>query len=214
MTKIELRKEYNYSESDFIILYIAEFIKRKNHGFLIRAVPELKKQIPNLKLILPGRGILLEEMKTLAQELGIDDIIDFPGYRNDINNLCRISDIHVAVSHQEGQGINNIEAMTTGLPLVVSNIRGHQDVVVDGRNGFLFEPGNSKDMIDKIMKLYNNEALMNEIKQNNIQDCKKFSVEKAIEKTAAIYISVLSPPPPFRQINSSLYYAVSYQEAA
>lgn len=72
--KIALRSKYKYNSDDFIILYIAEFIPRKDHGFFIKNIPELKKRIPNLKVIMPGRGVQLKEMKILA--VNIDDFME------------------------------------------------------------------------------------------------------------------------------------------
>lgn len=187
MNKNELRKEYGYSPEDFILLYIAEFIPRKNHRFLLNAVPALWKSIPETKVLLPGKGILLKEMKILAVELEIDSIVRFPGYRKDINNLCCISDVHVSVSRQEGLAINNIEAMACGLPIIASDIRGHRDVVFPGRNGFLFPPDSSKDMIAFIKRIYDDNALRDEIGNNNIHDAEKFSVKSAVDKMAGIY---------------------------
>ncbi|MDO5773869.1 MAG: glycosyltransferase [Spirochaetales bacterium] len=99
--KLALRSKYKYDSGDFIILYIAEFIPRKDHEFFIRNIPELKKRIPSLKVIMPGRGVQLKEMKILAVNLGVDDIIWFSGYRKDINLLCAISDLYVTTSRQE-----------------------------------------------------------------------------------------------------------------
>lgn len=137
--KNALRSKYKYDFSDFIILYIAEFIPRKDHGFFIKNIPELKKRIPNLKVIMPGRGVQLKEMKILAVNLEVDDIIWFPGYRKDINLLCAISDLYVTTSRQEGLPISVIEAMASGLPIVASSIRGQTDAVLPGRNGELYQ---------------------------------------------------------------------------
>lgn len=185
--KIELRSKYKYSSDDFIVLYIAEFIPRKDHGFFIKNIPALKKLIPNLKVIMPGRGVQLKEMKILAVDLEVDDIIWFPGYRKDINILCEISDLYVATSRQEGLPLSVIEAMASGLPVVASDIRGQTDAVVPGRNGELYELGNSADFVEKILSLYKNPGLRAEISRNNIEDSAKYSVEIAVEKMAEIY---------------------------
>ena len=55
--KLTLRSKYKYDSSDFIILCIAEFIPRKGHDFFIENISELKRQIPNLKVIMPSRGV-------------------------------------------------------------------------------------------------------------------------------------------------------------
>ena len=185
--KFALRSKYKYDFDDFIILYIAEFIPRKDHEFFIKNIPELKKQIPNLKVIMPGRGVQLKEMKILAVNLEVDDIIWFPGYRKDINLLCALSDLYVTTSRQEGLPISVIEAMSSGLPIVASNIRGQTDAVVPGRNGELYQLGNDVDFVEKILELYKNPELRAEMRKYNIEDSRKYSVGIAVKKMAEIY---------------------------
>lgn len=185
--KKALRSKYKYDSGDFIILYIAEFIPRKDHDFFIKNIPELKKQIPNLKVIMPGRGVQLKEMKILAVNLEVDDIIWFPGYRKDINLLCAISDLYVTTSRQEGLPISVIEAMASGLPIVASNIRGQTDAVVPSRNGELYQLDNNADFVEKILELYKNSEIRTEIRKNNIEDSAKYSVDIAVKKMAEIY---------------------------
>lgn len=185
--KKALRSKYKYDSGDFIILYIAEFIPRKDHDFFIKNIPELKKQIPNLKVIMPGRGVQLKEMKILAVNLEVNDIIWFPGYRKDINLLCAISDLYVTTSRQEGLPISVIEAMASGLPIVASNIRGQTDAVVPSRNGELYQLDNNADFVEKILELYKNSEIRTEIRKNNIEDSAKYSVDIAVKKMAEIY---------------------------
>ncbi len=191
MNKSKLRKKYGYDEKDFILIYIAEFIPRKNHTFLLNAIPALREQIAGLKVILPGKGTLLKDMKKLAVDLEIDDIVKFLGYRRDINNLCRMSDVHIATSLQEGQGINNIEAMACGLPIVASDIRGHRDSVVDGENGLLFPLNDGKAMCDCIMSIYESIEFREYISKNAMERSKKYDLNGIRKRMAEIYDSVI-----------------------
>lgn len=188
--KNELRKRFGYSPSDFIILYIAEFIPRKNHEFLLNAITEIREKIPNLKLLLPGKGILLEKIKKQAKTLGLNDIINFIGYSKEINNLCNISDLYVTTSHQEGLPISVIEAMACGLPIIASNIRGQNDVIIDGRNGYLYEQNNVKQFCDYILEISNNHFLKDEMTNNNLNDVRKYSLDIALNKMNKIYSEV------------------------
>lgn len=185
--KMMLRQKYKYDSDDFIILYVAEFIPRKDHEFFIKNIPALRKQIPNVKVILPGRGVRLKEMKILAVNLDVDDILWFPGYRKDVNRLCAISDLYVTTSRQEGLPISVVEAMASGLPVVASNIRGQTDAVVPERNGELYKLDSSTDFLEKILRLYNSPELRAEMQKNNREDSKKYSVDIAVQKMAGIY---------------------------
>jgi glycosyltransferase EpsD len=185
--KAQLRFKMGYQKQNFILLYIAEFIPRKNHKLLINSIAKLKEQIPNLKVIFAGKGILLEQYERKIRKLQLNEYVNFIGYRQDIEKWCQISDIHVSTSLQEGQGLNNIEAMASGLPIVCSRIRGHIDVVNDGRNGFLFDLNRPNDMIKRIIMLYEDNNLREMISKNNLADVGKYSITKSIGKMSEIY---------------------------
>ncbi|MBD5434621.1 MAG: glycosyltransferase family 4 protein [Treponema sp.] len=192
MNKSELRKKYGYDEKDFILIYIAEFIPRKNHTFLLNTIPALREQIAGLKVILPGKGTLLKDMKKLAVDLEIDDIVKFLGYRKDIADLCRASDVYVSVSLQEGLPVSVIEAMACGLPIVASDIRGHRDNVVDGENGFLFAFGDSKRICDGVLDIYKSMELHERFSRNSVELAKKYDLKSIRLKMAKIYDEVES----------------------
>jgi glycosyltransferase EpsD len=189
--KNRFREILGFHDTDFIILYIAEFIPRKNHIFLLRQIPLLRQSMPEIKFLFAGKGELFESCKSTASELGITEIVHFLGYRDDVEILCQIADLHVSSSRQEGQGLNNIEAMASGLPLVCSKIRGHMDVITEGRNGFLFELNDPDKMIKTIITLYKTPELRETIARINVVDAKKFSVDTAVEKMAEIYMKYM-----------------------
>ncbi len=192
MIKSNLRSKLDFCESDFIIVYIAEFIPRKNHEFLLRSIDELRKKIPELKILLVGRGGLFKKMKHLTVDLEIDDIVKFLGYRKDIADLCRASDVYVSVSLQEGLPVSVIEAMGCGLPIVASDIRGHRDNVVDGENGFLFALGDSKRMCDGVLDIYKLMELHERFSRNSVEFAKKYDLKSIRLKMSKIYDEVES----------------------
>lgn len=187
-----LRDEVGVSRDAFVLLYTAQFIPRKNHEMLIKQVPKIRESIPTLKVLFAGNGPILEEMKTLANNLEVSDCISFLGGRGDIDRLCRVADLHVATSKLEGQGINNIEAMACGCPLVVSRVRGHRDVCIDGKNGFLFDLNKPQDMVAEIIHLYKDKKLYNTISEFNKKDASRFDVKREVEAMAKIYKIVLN----------------------
>ncbi|PKC51596.1 UDP-Glycosyltransferase/glycogen phosphorylase, partial [Rhizophagus irregularis] len=116
--KRQIRQEYGYKVDDFILIYAGELSYRKNQDLIIDAVSLLKNKIPNLKVLLAGAGPLSEHYKQKVIKLGIEENIEFLGYRMDVNKLMLLSDIAVSASRQEGLPVNIMEAMATGLPLV------------------------------------------------------------------------------------------------
>ena len=188
--KANLRETYGYGVDDFILLYVAEFIPRKNHRFLLRNLQELRERIPNLRILLAGKGELLADCQEECAALEMDDIVDFLGYRNDIDKLCQLSDVLLSTSKQEGLPINVIEAMASGLPVVCTNIRGHSDAVVDGQGGFLVNVDDDAALTDAVMRLYSDKALKTMQGAYNRTACDKFSVEKAVEAMAEIYTAL------------------------
>jgi glycosyltransferase EpsD len=189
--RIEVRKSFGLKEDDFVLFYTAQFIVRKNHKMLIESLPNLLTKIPNLKVLFAGNGETFESSKVLAKNLGLSHVINFLGGRSDIEVLCAIADLHVATSIQEGLATSNIEAMACGCPIVVSQIRGHRDVCVDNRNGFMFELNDPQGMESAIVNLYKDKDLCRIISENNKVDAHKYAVTKEVECMGVIYNKML-----------------------
>jgi len=185
--KMELRKNYGFKDSDFILIYVAQFVPRKNHGFLIAQMPLLLQKISNLKILFVGSGYLMEKCKSLVKKQALDDQVLFLGYRTDVENLYPLSDILISVSNQEGFGLNLPEGMACGLPIVCSKIRGHADIVKPSVNGFLFQLDNADEMNDRIYQLYTDKSLRETISKQNIIDAERFSVTNSVNAMSIIY---------------------------
>lgn len=182
-----LRKQYGFDDNDFILLYTAEFIPRKNHKLLFEIIPKIRQQIPNLKVILSGRGKLFDHYKTFVNDNHYEDIVIFTGYTNHINDYCRVSDLLVSTSLQEGLPISMIEAIGTGLPVVCSKIRGHVDVITNSYNGYLCSLNNPNEFADKIIELYKEEKKRKEMSKSALDVAKKYDVSIAVKKISNIY---------------------------
>ena len=189
--KHEIRKKIGLRDSDFVVLYVAQFIPRKNHQLIIHQIQNIVKTVPDFKVVFAGNGETLLQCKTLAEQMGVSKYIMFLGGRSDIPDLCGMADIHVSPSLQEGLAIGNIEAMATGCPLVLSNIRGHREVCRDGINGYLFDLNDPQKMTDSIIVLFQDKERYELIKATNLHDVHKFSVDCSVKSMAGIYKSVV-----------------------
>lgn len=182
-----LRKEYKFKDDDFLLIYTAEINKNKNHTFLIKAISLLKDGIPNIKLLFAGEGILKEKNEKYTHRLNLKDDIVFLGYRQDLEKIIPMCDVGTSASLREGFGINIVEYMSCGLPVVAIKNRGHKEIVIDYSNGFLFEQGDMNQFVDLIEKLYKDKPLRKKLGENAIKSVQKFSIESSQNAMSEIY---------------------------
>lgn len=190
--KLLLKKELGFNTNDFLLLYVAEFIPRKNHAFLIDSMPELVKKFPKIKLIFVGKGILMEEMKKKRDQLKLNDNIIFFGFRYDVEKFASIADIGVSSSIHEGLGLGLAEEMLCSIPIVATLDRGHREMVVNGYNGYLFEQGNHNEFIKFISEIYKKENLRKIFGQNAYEKAQEFTIENSLSSMAKIYKKYLN----------------------
>lgn len=198
-TVSEWKKSFGLNENDFAFVYAAEFSKRKNHQLLLKgfapALDLLKKTegftAGNLKLVLAGDGVLLEETKALVVELGIEGQVIFPGYVRNIPELYACCQAAVTTSRIEGLPFNVMEAMACGLPVIASDIKGHRELIAHGENGLLFESGNLEQLTDRIIEIYQNAPLRMRLLDNSPNRIRPFSIENVKPGIIEIYLNLL-----------------------
>ena len=133
--KAQQRKRLELAADALVLVYAGEFSGRKHQSSLIRALALLPERVV---LLLPGSGALIEECKELAAQLGVDSRVRFPGFARDVETYYRAADICVSSSRIEGLPFNIMEAMACGLPVIASDVKGHEDLVHAGENGLLY----------------------------------------------------------------------------
>lgn len=183
----ELRKVHGHPENTLMMFYAAEFNRNKNQQILIRSLALLKNELPEVKLLLAGDGPLLETCQLLAADLGVDHLVEFLGYRNDIEMLLPMCDIAVASSSREGLPVNIVEAMACGLPVIASKNRGHSELVTDYINGFVIEEPNISEYCRRIKELYFSADLRNFLAMFSVWQAKRYSLSKVSLELEAIY---------------------------
>ncbi len=187
---VTLRNEFGLTSNDFVMIYVAELINRKNQIILIDAMKQLVSQNPNLKVLLVGKGTNYSLYQNKINELGLQSNVLLLGYRKDVNKLVKIADLCVATSLQEGLPINLVESALAGLPILAKNSRGHTEVIEDGINGFIFETEN--ELITRIIQLYSDKELLLNLRKNARESVKKFTLENALKEQIKIYEEMIN----------------------
>jgi glycosyltransferase EpsD len=188
----KLRNKYGYNQTDFLMFYAAEFNKNKNQQLLIEALSLIKNDVPNAKLLLAGEGSLLEECRNYAIKLGLENKVNFLGYRKDIEQLLKIADIGVASSLREGLPVNIMEAMSCGLPIIASNNRGHRELVCNNKTGWIIEGNDAMNFSRKMKLLAQNTEIRLQLGANGRKIIvKKYSTKKILEEQSKLYKSYM-----------------------
>lgn len=185
--KNKLRNLKGFSQQDFIAIYAAEFIERKNHKFIIEAIVNHKEAFPNLKILFCGRGALKDKIEFLVKQNKLESTVYFMGFRNDIDELFKMSDLGISSSKQEGLGLNLIEEMMCGLPIIASEDRGHKEIVQSGKNGYLYQQNNKKAFIAYLKKVYQNPDLREKMGKNALNASQKFEITNSLHEMSMIY---------------------------
>lgn len=190
--KFQLRKKHNFNEKDFILIYPAELNKNKNQLLLIEVIDIIKDKIPNIKLILAGTGELFNYYRKMVLKKRLEKYIVFTGYRTDIDELLKLSDISVASSIREGLPVNILEAMACGLPVVATRNRGHNELVINRVNGFLVNINNKNEFVNSIYQLFLNKNIRIKMGKKSLSLVKKYSINTIVDEIYKVYVKCLS----------------------
>ncbi len=184
----DMRDTYGFSPSDFVLLYAAEFSRRKGQEILLRALPLLPARV---KLLLPGQGALLEQCRALAAELGVADRAVFPGQVARMAPLYALADGAASASRSEGLPFNIMEAMYCGLPIAASAVKGHTDLLADGLTGLLYPHGDAAAFAAAVERLLEEPGLAAALGAAARQAAAPYALERVLPIVMDQYRSLL-----------------------
>lgn len=151
--KNRIRGDYGVGKDVFLIGIVARLVPVKNHKVLLRALQLLCSRSDNIHLLLVGDGELKDALKAETEALGIEKAVSFLGEKDNINEILNALDVFVLCSFSEGLSVTLIEAMSTGLPVVATNVGGNPEIVKDGETGLLVPSNDPPALADAFEKL-------------------------------------------------------------
>ena len=181
--KAQLRTQLGLDSSALILVYAAEFSGRKNQSTLIQAMPRLPE---NTVLVLLGRGERLEECRALAETLGVASRVRFPGFVQNTKDYYQAADLCVSSSRSEGLPFNIMEAMACGLPVIASDVKGHQDLVHPGVTGLLYPFGDADAFSGAVHQL-DNPQRRQQMGRAARQAILPFDIQPVFEELTTLY---------------------------
>jgi glycosyltransferase involved in cell wall biosynthesis len=190
--KEDWKEKLGFRRDRFLAGIVAHLADHKGHIYLIESAKILKERGADMEILIIGEGELKDFLVSKTKELGVEDMVKFLGFRNDIPNLLKAIDLFVLSSHLEGLCTSLLDAMASKLPIVATRTGGIPEAVEDGVNGILVPPRDSSALADAIFNLYKNRNLLVEMGERGYERAKKlFSVERMVENTISLYNKLL-----------------------
>ena len=199
-----IERDYNFRrryamDNEKIILFMGRLVYEKGVQHLIAAMPKILNGYHDSKLIICGKGGMLDELKAEANALGLGEKVYFAGYMNgkDVQRMYKAADVAVFPSTYEPFGIVALEAMLSENPVVVSDVGGLNEIVQHRENGMKSYAGNPNSIADSILELLYDHKLCaditkkaknkvrNEYNWNKIAQYTHFAYQKAICQSVA-----------------------------
>jgi glycosyltransferase involved in cell wall biosynthesis len=170
------------------IVHVARHHPVKDQPTLLRGFALAAPDLPDVDLLLVGDGPLRGELEAIAKALGVADRVKFLGIRPDIPDVLAAADVFALTSVSEAASLTLLEAMATGLPVVVTDVGGNPDLVRAGIDGLLFPRGDAAGCAAAFRRLFTEPGLTATLGANGRQRVReKYRLEQTIERYWGLY---------------------------
>lgn len=182
------RRELGFGEEDFLILTVAEMTENKNHMTVLKALAERKGQrnFEKIHYLIVGRGETRPKLEEAAKALGIEERVHFLGYRTDAGEIYGCCDLFVFMPFREGLSVALMEAMSSGMAIVCTRIRGNTDLVEDGISGVFCE-NDPKALAETIGRLMDDPERRQALGRGAMERAKLFDSETVHARMKELY---------------------------
>lgn len=189
-----IRERLDFSPRQKVVGYIGSLIPVKRIDVFLRAASEVALIHPGARFLIVGSALphidrdMGDKLHALAGDLGIASSVVFLDFQSDMPRVYSSMDLLVLPSASEGMSNTLLEAMAMSLPVIASDIDANREVVVDGRNGFLFPVGDHGALAGKIMDLLGNDDLARRFGDESRRITEEvFEINSMIRNTAEVY---------------------------
>jgi glycosyltransferase involved in cell wall biosynthesis len=186
-------------QSDHVaIAIVGRLTPWKGHRELLRAFAEVVREEPQARLLVVGEVAFWEdayetELRNLAADLGVEPLVQWLGFRDDVPAVLGASDIFALPSIDEPFGRAIVEAMAVELPVIGTRSGGVPEIVVEGETGLLVKPGDHRDLAAALLKLVRNPEFrrsMGRVGRERATDL--FDVDRTAQRVQAVYADMLN----------------------
>jgi glycosyltransferase involved in cell wall biosynthesis len=186
VNKFQSRKTFNDDYTIFFLSLLDEFHRYKGLDYLLKSLQIVKKEIPNFKLVVGGKGVLVDYYKKMAASMGLVDNVEFTGFISDDEIVGYYNQANVFVlpstsSLQEGFGIVALEALACQIPVITTDIVGVAEDLVAVNGGLVVPPKDVVKLAEAIIIIFKDRELQKEMGKRG----RKLVMEKYTWKSVA-----------------------------
>jgi glycosyltransferase involved in cell wall biosynthesis len=193
----KLREEFSVRPDQPVIGAVARLHPVKNLELLVRVVKTLTADFPSLRCFVVGEGdkAYLEKIITMAREHGVAENFIFTGYREDAAAFLGMFNVTVLTSNTEGLPRSIIESYALGTPVVSTRVGSIPEILTDGQEGYLTEPGSEEELVEKIGLILSSSEKRGELGEHAVKRSEIFDLGPFVERICGLYDNLLSSPP-------------------
>jgi glycosyltransferase involved in cell wall biosynthesis len=195
MNRSEARRALGLSDDALVGVMVANLIPYKGHHDLIEGLAGIAGQLPaDWRVLLAGRDEGLRfELEALAAERSIGENVVFLGERSDVPRLLAAADFGLLTSHEEGFSNVVLEGMAAALPMIVTDVGGNAEAVLDGETGLVVQPRNPKSIGEAVLQLAGDARLRTSLGQaGQKRVVEHFSMEACLRAHLQLYRALLA----------------------
>lgn len=190
---LDYRRLYGISESAFVVGWVGRMTDVKDTDAVLEIVGAARDRGLEAVLVMVGDGPDRVRLEQLAHDIGIARSTFFVGYQPEVAGYYRLFDAFLLPSVNEGTPVSAIEALASGTPVVATRVGGVPDVVRDGEDGFLFEPGDTDGAAERLALLASDATLRSALGASGRERVlRRYSVSRLVEDVDRLYRSLLS----------------------
>ncbi|RDV84490.1 glycosyltransferase [Ammonifex thiophilus] len=186
------RKSWNVPSDAPLVATVGRLHPVKGHRYFLEAAAEVGRRLPHARFAVIGTGPEAEELRELAQRLGLADRVIFTGFLPEVSSCYPEFDLLVLASLMEGFGLVVLEALARGVPVVATRVGGVPEVVREGETGLLVPPADSQALAQAILwMLEHQEEARRMASRGKEMVARDFSSTRMAQNTLEVYRTVL-----------------------
>jgi glycosyltransferase involved in cell wall biosynthesis len=157
-----------------VALMMAAFEKRKRHVQFLHSFAQVRQSSPNIKILLAGEGPEEQKVREAVIDLGLQDHVVFCGHRSDPETLFAMADVSVLTSNREGLPRVLIQSLVSGVPMILNDLAGLDEVIVDGQNAVITPADDVMETVCQMIQMLKDDAALNRLhegaRETNVSD--------------------------------------------